>query len=287
MSKHVALVVEDDAATAEDFAEVLKSLNCEFIITANKADAVEAIKTRPFCFVLLDLQIRLDRAAIKDHSEHGRSFLKELRDGAHGTSAAKTPVVVVSGHAGDWETLADLMRHGGADDVLRKPAKGLEVSRAIRECLEKRGQTTHELCTKRMLESDASQSLVLAIPGFRSKQRTRVTLGARHADLPNATLRLLLALVVGKLEGRHVHKRDLGGRDDEGLKGPSDLRRDLRPALPDGVDGEWIVVNEYHGMYHLAYEVTIGHCAIEALVAIDDAAITKLARQIEQLRAKP
>jgi CheY-like chemotaxis protein len=277
MSKHVALIVEDDEATAEDFAEVLKSLNCEFVITANKADAVEAIKTRPFCFVLLDLQIRQDRAAIKDHPEHGRSFLKELRDGAHGTSVAKTPVVVVSGHAGDWETLADLMRHGGADDVLRKPAKGLE----------KRGQATHDLCTKRVLESDASQSLVLAIPGSRSKQRTRVTLGARHADLPNATLRVLLALVVGKLEGKHVHKRELGGRDDEGFKGATDLRDDLRPALPDGVDGEWIVVNEYHGMYHLADEVTIGDCAIDDLVAIGDAAITKLARQIQQLRAKP
>lgn len=286
MSKHVALVVEDDEATAEDFAEVLKSLNCEFVITANKADALEAIKTRPFCFVLLDLQIRLDRAAIKDHPEHGRSFLKELRDGAHGTSAARTPVVVVSGHAGDWETLADLMRHGGADDVLRKPAKGLEVSRAIRECLEKRGQATHDLCTKRVLESDISRSLVLAIPGFRSKQRTRVTLGARNAHLPNATLRLLLALIVGKLEGRHVHKREMGGRDDEGFNGATKLRDDLRPALPDGVDGEWMVVNEYHGMYHLADELTIGDCAIDALVAIDDAAITKLARQIQQLQAK-
>jgi len=286
MSKHVALIVEDDSATAEDFAEVLKSLNCEFVITANKADAVEEIRTRPFCFVLLDLQIRQDRAAIKDHPEHGRSFLKELRDGMHGTSVAKTPVVVVSGNAGDWETLADLMRHGGADDVIRKPAKALEVSRAIRECLEKRGQASHDLCMNRVL-ADASQALALAIPGVRVKQRTRVTLGARHADLPNATLRVLLALVVGKLENRHVHKRDLGGRDEEGFKGITDLRNDLRPALPDGVDGERIVINEYHGMYHLSDDVTIGHCAIEALVGIDDAAITKLARQIEQLQAKP
>jgi DNA-binding response OmpR family regulator len=287
MSRHAALIVEDDAATAEDFAEVLKSLHCDFVITANKADAVDAIKTRPFCFVLLDLQIRQDRASIKDHPEHGRSFLKELREGAHGASVAKTPVVVVSGHAGDWETLVDLMRHGGADDVIRKPAKALEVSKAIRDCLEKRGQATHDLCTKRLLESEALHALVLAIPGTRAKQRTRVTLGARPADLPNATLRVLLALVVGKLEGKHVHKRDLGGRDDEGFKGTTDLRNDLRQALPDGRDGEWIVVNEYHGMYHLADEITIGHCAIETLVAIDDDEISKLARQIERLRAQP
>lgn len=286
MSRHVALIVEDDEATAEDFAEVLKSLNCDFVITPNKADAVEAIKARPFCFILLDLQIRLDRAAIKDHPEHGRSFLKELRNGTHGSSVGNTPVVVISGHAGDWETLADLMRHGGADDVIRKPAKALEVSRAILECLEKRGQATHDLCATRLL-ADASHELVLAIPGIRAKQRTRVTLGARHADLPNATLRVLLALIVGKLEGKHVHKRELGGRDDEGFKGTTDLRNGLRSALPDGRDGEWIVVNEYHGMYHLADEITIGHCAIETLVAIDDDEISKLARQIERLRAKP
>ena len=287
MSRHVALIVEDDEATAEDFAEVLKSLNCDFVITANKADAVEAIKTRPFCFVLLDLQIRQDRAAIKDHPEHGRSFLKELRDGTHGNSVAKTPVVVVSGHAGDWETLADLMKHGGADDVVRKPAKALEVSRAIRDCLEKRGQATHDLCANRLAAFDASKELVLAIPGTRRKQRTRITLGTRHADLPNATLRLLLALIVGKLEGRHVHKTELGGRDDEGFKGTTDLRDDLRQALPDGRDGKWMVANEYFGMYHLADEITIGHCAIETLVAIDEPEITKLARQIERLRAKP
>ena len=287
MSRHVALIVEDDAATAEDFAEVLKSLSCDFVIMANKADAVDAIKTRPFCFVLLDLQIRQDRASIKDHPEHGRSFLKELREGAHGTSIAKTPVVVVSGHASDWETLADLMRHGGADDVIRKPAKALDVSRAIRECLEKRGQATHDLCTKRLVDSEAPPALVLAIPGIRAKQRTRVTLGARHADLPNATLRVLLALVVGKLEDKHVHKRELGWRDDEGFKGTTDLRNDLRTVLPDGRDGEWIVANEYYGMYHLADEITIGHCAIETLVGIDDEEITKLARQIELLRAKP
>jgi CheY-like chemotaxis protein len=287
MSRHVALLVEDDEATAEDFAEVLKALNCDVVITANKADAVEAIKAHPFCFVLLDLQILQDRASIKDHPEHGRSFLRELREGAHGTSVATTPVVVVSGHAGDWDTLADLMRHGGADDVIRKPAKALEVSKAIRQCLEKRGQATHDLCTKRLPQLPEPPALVLAIPGTRAKQRTRVTLGLRHADLPNATLRVLLALVVGKLEGKHVHKRDLGGRDDEGFKGTTDLRNDLRPALPDGVDGERIVVNEYHGMYHLADDVTIGHCSIEGLIAIEDAAITKLARRIEQLRSKP
>jgi CheY-like chemotaxis protein len=286
MSKHVALIVEDDEATAEDLAEVLKSLQCDFVMAANKADAVAAITTQPFCFILLDLQIRQDRASIKDHPEHGRSFLKELREGAHGAPVAKTPVVVVSGNAGDWDTLADLMRHGGADDVIRKPAKALEVSRAIRECLEKRGQVTHDLCTKQLPAFDTSQALVLAIPGARRKQRTRIALGTRHADLPNATLRLLLRLVVGKLEGRHVHKTELGGRDDEGFKGTTDLRNDLRQALPDGRDGEWLVVNEYHGMYHLADEIEIGHCAIESLVAIADDEITKLARQIERLRAK-
>ncbi len=286
MSRHVALIVEDDAEAAEDFAEVLKSLNCDFVVTPNKADAVEAIETRPFCFVLLDLQIRQDRAAIKDHPEHGRSFLKELRDGVHGTAVAKIPVVVVSGNAGDWETLADLMRHGGADDVIRKPAKALEVSRAIRECLDKRGQATHDLCAKRVV-AETSQALVLAIPGFRTKQRTRITLGARHAELPNATLRVLLPLVLGTLEGKHVHKRELGWRDDAGFKGITDLRNDLRPALPDGIKPDEIVVNEYYGMYHLADEITIGHCAIETLVGIDDEEITKLARQIERLRAKP
>lgn len=286
MTKHTVLVVEDDEETAEDFGEILDSLHCDSVVAANKADAVEAIKKRHFCLVLLDLQIRKDRAAVKDHPEHGRSFLKELRDGTHGTSVARTPIVVVSGHAGDWETLVDLMRHGGADDVVRKPAKALEVSKAITECFAKRGRATHDLCPKPSPVPEGTSLLVLAIPGIRTKQRTRVELGARHANLPNATLRVLLPLVVGKLEGMHVHKQELGWRDDAGFKGVTDLRNDLRPALPEGVEPDEIVVNEYHGMYHLADEVTIGRVDIGALVAIDDEAITSVARQIELLRAK-
>jgi hypothetical protein len=107
-------------------------------------------------------------------------------------------------------------------------------------------------------------------------------IGTRSADLPNRSLRVLLHLVIAKLSGKPVHKTELGGRDDQGFKGVSELRDDLKPALADGTN---IIVNLYHGYYRLTDQVAIGPCDIAALVAIDEAPITELARELERLLA--
>lgn len=286
MNKHVGLIVEDDPAMAEDLAEVLRSLDCAFVAVDNKRDALAALQNNAFCFVLLDLHIKLDRESIRGHSEHGRSLLREMRGmySDHTGAGYRLPILVISGHAREVDTAVDVMRDG-ADHVLQKPIRGGAVSDAVKACLERSGRATHDLCAAAAArQAEPPQGLVFSIPGTRTGRRTRVTIGARSADLPNRSLRVLLHLMVARLAGRPVHKTELGAREDQGFKGISELRDDLKPALPDGAH---IIENLYHGYYRLTDEVSVGSCDIAALVAIDEAPITELARELERLLAGP
>lgn len=284
MTNHVGLIVEDDPAMAEDLAEILRSLDCELVAVDNKRDALAALHDNRFCFVLLDLHIKLDGDSIRGHFEHGRSLLREMRAmySDHTGTGYSLPIVVVSGHAREVDTAVEVMRDG-ADHVIQKPIKGGAVSDAVKGCLERSGRVTHDLCAAvTARHTGTTQGLVLSITGTRIGRRTRVMLGTRTADLPNRSLRVLLHLVVAKLADRSVHKTELGGRDDQGFKGVSELRDDLKPALADGTN---IIVNLYHGFYRLTDQVVIGACDTAALVAIDEAPITELARELERLLA--
>jgi DNA-binding response OmpR family regulator len=285
MNNHLGLIVEDDPAMAEDLAEILRSLDCELVTVDNKRDALAALHDSAFCFVLLDLHIKLDAESIRGHFEHGRSLLREIRSiySDHTGAGYSLPIVVVSGHAREVDTAVEVMRDG-ADHVIQKPIKGGAVSDAVKACLERSGRASHDQCAAvAARHADTAQGLVLSITGARNGRRTRVLLGTRSADLPNRSLRVLLHLVVAKLSGKAVHKTELGGRDDQGFKGVSELRDDLKPALADGTN---IIVNLYHGYYRLTDQVAIGPCDIAGLVAIDEAPITELAREIERLQAR-
>ena len=284
MNHHVGLIVEDDAAMAEDLAEILRSLDCELVTVDNKRDALAALQNNAFCFVLLDLHIKLDGESIRGHFEHGRSLLREIRSMSsdHTGAGYSLPIVVVSGHAREVDTAVEVMRDG-ADHVIQKPIKGGAVSDAVKACLERSGRASHELCAAiSARNTETAQGLVLSITGIRNGRRTRIMIGTRSADLPNRSLRVLLHLVVARLSGRAVHKTELGGRDDQGFKGVSELRDDLKPALADGTN---IIVNLYHGFYRLTDQVAIGPCDTAALAAIDEAPITELAHEIARLLA--
>jgi DNA-binding response OmpR family regulator len=285
MNHHVGLIVEDDPAMAEDLAEILRSLDCELVAVDNKRDALAALHDNRFCFVLLDLHIKLDGESIRGHFEHGRSLLREMRGrySDHTGSGYSLPIVVVSGHAREVDTAVEVMRDG-ADHVIQKPIKGGAVSDAVKACLERSGRARHELCAAAAgRHADTGQGLVLSITGTRTGRRTRVMIGTRTADLPNRSLRVLLHLMVAKLADRSVHKTELGGRDDQGFKGVSELRDDLKPALVDGTN---IIVNLYHGFYRLTDQVVIGPCDLAALAAIDEAPITELAQELARRLAE-
>jgi DNA-binding response OmpR family regulator len=277
--RHVALIVEDDKETAEDLREILQSFDCDSVVVDNREDALAAIQSNSFCFVLLDLQIKGAADSIKGHIDHGKELLRKIRQkhGDHYGTAFWLPVLIVSGFAREVDEAVDVMKDG-ASDVIQKPLENQQVSQRIRQALQASGRQTHELCHKAPPPQgpNLKDGVVIAIPGDRIKRRTCVTIASKSVDLPNASLKVLLRLMVAQRKGEPVHKIDLGATADQGFKGISTLRNELKPAL-GGTD---IIKNDYHGNYSLAEDVRIGECAVDKLLKIGDHTISQLATKL-------
>jgi len=90
-------------------------------------------------------------------------------------------------------------------------------------------------------------------------------------------LKILLHLIVAQRKGASVHKVDLGAKAEQGFKGISNLRNELRPVLGD-IE---IICNDYHGNYWFESRVTVGECAVDKLLEIGDKTISDLAKLLQ------
>ncbi len=279
--RHIALVIEDDKETAEDLAEILLSIDCDSVVVDNRANALVELQNKSFCLVLLDLQIKSATDSIKGHVEHGRALLRNIREkhGEHTGAAFWLPVLILSGFAREVNEAVEVMKDG-ASDVIQKPLDRQQVSERIRRALDASGRQTHQQC----LEAPPAQRLnlkegiVIAIPGDRIRRRTRVTIASKPVQLTDNSLKVLLRLMVGKQKGVLVHKRDLGAEEDQGFKGISILRNELKGVLGN-VD---IIKNHYHGNYSLESNVIIGESAVDKLLELGDKTISELAKLLQK-----
>lgn len=278
--RHIALVVEDDRETAEDLSEILRSIDCDSVVVNNGDDALVELQNESFCLILLDLQIKSGSDSIKGHVEHGKALLRKIREkhGDHNGIPFWLPVLIVSGFAREVNEAVDIMKDG-ASDVIQKPLESRHVSERIRQALQASGRQTHNLCHEPPLTQplNLKDGVVIAIPGDRIRRRTRVTIASKPVDLPDASLKVLLHLMVAQRNGAPVHKNDLGARAEQGFKGISILRNELKPVLA-GVD---IIKTDYHGNYSFEDNVTIGECAVDKLRNIGDKTISSLAAQLQ------
>ena len=281
---HRALIIEDDPLFAENLQEIVKSLALESEIVDNKDDALAVLEREVICVVLLDLQIKLERRALRGHVEHGKSLLREIRRRYpdHPGLCYWLPILIVSGSAPSVPIAVDVMKDG-ADDLIQKPiVDDGHVSSAIRQHLAKSGRATHEMClagpVPRPLGAD--EGIVLSISGERVRRRTRVLVGSKSVLLPDRSLKVLLHLMVAKEKGGSVHKTDLGASAESGFKGISVLDEALRPALGDDVG---IIANDYQGNYRLEDRVSIAECNAAKLARLEDREITRLAQDLQRL----
>jgi DNA-binding response OmpR family regulator len=284
--RHIALIVEDDAETAEDLVEILKSIDCQSVVVDNVEDAETALQNRSFCLILLDLEIKGRADSIKGHVEHGRSLLRTIRTkhGEHNGNCFSLPVLIVSGFAREVDSAVDVMKDG-ASDVIQKPLESSGVSGKIRHALQKSGRPSHDACghLPRPRRANLEDGIVLAVPGDRIRRRTRITVSGNPVDLTDASLKIFLHLLVALQDGAVVNKADFGASAEQGFKGVSILRAELKLALGDLN----IVENRYHGDYCFLDGVTIGGCAYDKLRQIGDAAISELAERLEKHLSPP
>ncbi len=278
--RHIALIVEDHGETAEDLGEVLRLIDCDSVVVDNSEDALVALQNKSFCLILLDLQIKSASDSIKGHVEHGKALLRKIREqhGDHNGIPFWLPVLIVSGFAREVNAAVEIMKDG-ASDVIQKPLDSRQVSERIRQALQASGRQTHDRCHEPPKQHlNLKDGVVIAIPGDRIGRRTRVTVAGKPVDLPDASLKVLLHLMVAQRNGAPVNKVDLGATADQGFKGISILRNELKPVLGD-VE---IIKNLYHGDYSFVGNVTIGACAVAKLIRIGDRTISSLATQLQR-----
>lgn len=279
-ARHCVLIVEDNEEFSLGLQQILKSLDCDSIPVTNVEDAVRALETKPICLVLLDLEIKSEPDAIKGHVEHGKSLLRKIRQlhSEHSGARFWLPVLVVSGFARERDVLLELMKDG-ASDVIEKP-ETKAASGAIRNALLESGRDTHHQCENHRsgLRDNFSKRVVVTIPGDRDKQRIIVRLGSQPVKLTVSSLRILLHLILGHLQNKQVHKNDLGANNEQGFKGISILRNELKQVLGE-VD---IVKNYYHGIYALIPSVEIGEITFDKLLELGDHQISRLVVKLQQ-----
>jgi len=277
--RHTALIVEDHTEIAEDLVDILQSVDCDGVVVNNRDDALSAVQSRSFCLILLDLQIKSSGGSIKAHVEYGRALLRKIRqaDSEHNGSTFCLPILVVSGFARERDEAVDVMKDG-ASYLIQKPLDSKRVSEEIRHAFQASGRRTHELCHQRppVQRPNFSEGVVISIPGDRLRRRTRVLVGGMPVELTDSSLKVLLRLLVAHQARSPVHKIELGASSEQGFKGVSILRNELKPVLA-GID---IIENDYQGNYSFTNQVVIGECAAERLRKIGNSEISKLAEQL-------
>ncbi len=280
---HSVLLVEDDPATAEEIGEILGSVECRCTHFDNREDALSAAQSEAFCLAVVDLQIGAAPGRIRPHVEQGKALVRALRllypAFIEGTQTHVFPILVVSGFAKEGTEAVEVF-HVGASDILYKSFKAAEFSDRIRSLLAKSGRAEHGDCRSRRVLTGSRTNPRLSILGTRRRRRTVVHVGQKEASVPDASLKILLALVRGKLRGSPVHKTEMGGSDDRGFKGVSNLNKDLLPATGPTP----ITANEYGGFYMLVEAVVIGEINYDTLISKGDAGIRELVAEIRTLR---
>ncbi len=298
--RHIALLVEDEPEMAKELGELLDSIGHDHVHVTNAEDGRRIVEEGEFCYVLLDLQIMAHPDSIKPHPEAGLSLLEFIREKYPRRNEGdmhQVPVLVVSGHAKEHYYVVKTLKDG-ADDFITKPVSESKPSfkDKIQDALNRSGRAKHEACADVMrkargggaqtTEVEAADCLPMTVTGQIIGKRTVVTLGDRTVPLTANSFHLVLRLVAGR--GRAagagwVHKDDLGAKAEQGWKGVSRLKDELRGHIPPKLD---LIENDKNGSYRLNPAVTVAGIDFPGLAAHWDARVTKLAAEIQRARAK-
>jgi DNA-binding response OmpR family regulator len=293
-ARHVALLVEDEPEMAEELGELLESLGYDHIHASTQEEAKRLAERGRFCFVILDLQIKVNEDSIKPRVEAGQHLLEHIRSLYPRRNSADKyglQILVMSGHTKEHHYVVKAFQNG-ADDFITKPLSDNQppFSDKLRDALRRSQREQHAQCAAAMSNARASAMpmpvseprLSLTVTAVLQGERIEVRFGERTAPLSPNPFVILLHLIAGRLRGGEgwVHRDDMGATDEQGWKGISRLKEQLRPALPDG---QPFYENDGHGRYRLHPNVEITRVDCDGLKSHSDHRVCKLATEIHSL----
>lgn len=289
--RHVSLLVEDEPEMAEEIKELLTSLGHDYVHVSTQKEALAVVERGGFCYVLLDLQIKVDEDSIRARVEAGQTLLELLRKrfperNAH--DEHRLPVLVMSGHAKEHSYVVRAFQ-AGASDFLRKPFSENEppVGARIRDGLRRSGRENHDRCSGAPEAARPVPGKILfAITGrVAKKKRTEVRINGESVAVTTVSFLMLLRLAVARLRSREewVHKRELGANDIYGWKTPTRLQEEIVSFLPKDMK---LIENDGHGRYKLHRDVELESVDTDVLDCHADGRVKKLATEVRELATK-
>lgn len=293
--RHIALLVEDEPQMASELGELLESIGHGHIHAASKEEAEQLVEQGEFCYVLLDLQIKVNADSIKAHVEAGQSLLELIRERHPRRNAEgkhRLQILVMSGHAKEHYYVVKALQDG-ADDFITKPVgeSNPPFKDKIQEALRRSGRQNHDCCAGQMCEARTPSATTapattiarLAITGRQEGKRLEIKIDEKAVLLTNASFLMLMHLVAGRLRKPEawVHKNDLGAKTEQGWKGISRLKEELAPHLPAKAE---ITENDKSGSYRLHANIEIASVDAAHMESNGDARIEKLAHEIGRLQ---
>jgi len=205
------------------------------------------------------------------------------------------PVLVVSGHAKEHYYVVQTLKDG-ADDFITKPVSESKPSfkDKIQDALRRSGREKHEDCPAVIANARGAAGqaadpagdvrVPMTLTGRLQGKRTVVTFAEKAVPLTANSYFLVLNLVAGRAraEAGWVHKNDLGAKAEQGWKGISRLKDELRGQLPQKLE---LVENDKSGSYRLNPAVTVAAIDFAGLATHWDSRVARLAAEVK--KAKP
>ncbi len=140
------LVVDDEPRLCQGIQQILASVGLESTAVHSVADAMEALKQRLYCLVLLDLNMP---------GAHGTELLDYINQ-----QKTDTCVIVVSGEK-QLKTAVDVIKNG-ARDYIKKPFNPDELLIAIKNALENRKlETENRRIVEELKRSEALHRFIV------------------------------------------------------------------------------------------------------------------------------
>ena len=256
---HLALVVDDDKYILEEVESMITSMGHECRLSRTQEEALDLLDKQKFCYVVLDLGMKLNSKSAKANIQTGFNILAHIRK-----RDKELPVIIMTAHGKGHELTVRAFKNG-ATDYIKKPfdqeADPLEDK--IKEAMAKTCETKSAVCPNvssgkrkpvRPGGSHGNSSYAtnhsFRLVGTSRKRRYLVEINGKEAWIQLQQFQLLCRLAF-KL------KQDKLGwlyTSDMGIKGnihQAILR--LRTELRDHITNTDVTVeNDGHGSYRLS-----------------------------------
>lgn len=248
MTKHKALIVDDQRGIMEILGAILSSLDHEYDYARTQREARELLKASRYCYILLDLEFPADEG-VTARIQTGFNCLAEIRERYHRDDL---PVIVMTAHEKGTEYPIRALQLGANDFAQKDFEEDLEpldvkIRRVLRGACDDSGGC--RLHGQRSVSRPDGAECVLRFHGDCRRRRHRMEINGETVWVRLSTFEILWELACaartappGWVPGRRISSGNYHNA-------VSRLKSDLAEVA--GLDGS-IVQNDGHGSFRLA-----------------------------------